>query len=133
MHMVGESREDIIVTQSAPKWDSTPEQIKASVIGDPTSDHECDTVGRTVYLLYTVCLSVLLVVIYVDDTDLVHFSPSQETLDARVVSLLQDATTSWGQLAQATGGALKQSNSLDVFVFQICNWEGPAKSVEGVA
>ena len=45
-------REEIMVAQSALKWDSTPDRTEASAIGNPTSDNGCARVRSNVYLLY---------------------------------------------------------------------------------
>ena len=50
---------------------------------------------------------ILAAVMYVDDTDLLHWAPSPTTSSTELVKQAQAATNDWGSLGQATGGALK--------------------------
>ena len=63
--------------------------------------------GATLTSAYTARLFILAAVMYVDDTDLLYWAPSPTTTTAELVDQVQAATTDWGMLAQATGGALK--------------------------
>ena len=56
---------------------------------------------------YTARLFLLTPVCYVDDTDLLHFAPSVNTTDRELFVQVHAATTAWGHLAQASGGAPK--------------------------
>lgn len=61
------------------------------------------------------CLSgrifLLAAIIYVDDTDLLHWAKFYGIKDEDFVDQIQAATTDWGMLVQATGGAVKPSKS----------------------
>jgi hypothetical protein len=46
-------------------------------------------------------------IIYVDDTDLVHFCMEQDQVKDEAFFHLQEAITNWGKLLLATGGSLK--------------------------
>ncbi len=46
-------------------------------------------------------------IIYVDDTDLVHFRMDEDQGKDEAFYWLQGAITNWGKLLLATGGALK--------------------------
>ena len=65
---------------------------------------------------YTSRLFLLAAVMYVDDTDLTHWGKSQEMSDAVLVRHVQDSTTDYGELAQATGGILKQEKCFTYFL-----------------
>ena len=56
---------------------------------------------------YTCCMFILAAVMYVDDTDLLHWVPSPTTSSTELVEQAQAATNDWGSLGQATDGALK--------------------------
>ena len=56
---------------------------------------------------YLARLFLLAAVCYVDDTDLLHLAPSVNTTDRELFVQVQAATTDWGHIAQASGGALK--------------------------
>lgn len=45
---------------------------------------------------------------YVDNTDLLHWAPTQVIKDDELIDYVQIASDDWGQLAHATGGILKQ-------------------------
>ena len=64
--------------------------------------------GAKLTSAYTARMFVLAAVMYVDDTDLTHRASTQDTGDEVLFQQVQQATTDWGMLAQATGGALKQ-------------------------
>ncbi len=46
--------------------------------------------------------------IYVDDTNLLHWPPSSATDPEELVEHIQHATTDYGRLAIASGGILKE-------------------------
>ena len=54
--------------------------------------------------------------IYVDDTDLLHWPPSAATEPEELVEHVQCATTDYGCLAIASGGILKEKNCSDYFL-----------------
>jgi hypothetical protein len=49
----------------------------------------------------------LAVIIYVDDTDLLHWAKFYGVSGNEFVQTVQNATTDWGMLVQATGSAIK--------------------------
>ena len=53
----------------------------------------------------------LAAIIYVDDTDLLHWAKFYGIEDEEFVGQVQEATTDWGMLVHATGGAVKPSKS----------------------
>lgn len=52
---------------------------------------------------------ILAAIMYVDDTDLLHWTASPEATDKEIIALVQKETTQWGMLSQATGGILKSA------------------------
>eukprot|EP00956_Cyclotella_meneghiniana_P022380 scaffold42322_cov25-Cyclotella_meneghiniana.AAC.4 len=54
---------------------------------------------------------ILAAIIYVDDTDLLHWAKFYGIEDEEFVRQVQDANTDWGMLVHATGGAVKPSKS----------------------
>ncbi len=53
-------------------------------------------------------LFVLAAVMYVDDTDMLHWPPSPHTSSSEeLIEHVQQATTDWGNLTQASSGILK--------------------------
>jgi len=67
-------------------------------------------------LVYTCRMFLLAAIMYVDDTDLLHLAPSQQTTDEELISQVEESADAWGQLAQATGGALKQPKDFTYFM-----------------
>ena len=63
---------------------------------------------------------------YVDNTDLLHWTPSLTTTAAELVNQVQAATTDWGMLTQATGGALKPEKCF-LYLFHYNFEKGRAK------
>ena len=63
--------------------------------------------GAKLTSAYTSRMFILAAVMYVDDTDLLHWAPSPTTSSGELVQQVQEATNDWGLLGQATGGALK--------------------------
>jgi hypothetical protein len=53
---------------------------------------------------------------YLDDTDLLHWLPSTTTEPEELIQYVQQATTDWGKLAQASGGILKAGKCLVYFL-----------------
>ena len=53
----------------------------------------------------------LAAIIYVDNTDLLHWAKFYGISDDEFVAQIQQATNDWGMLVQATGGAVKPSKS----------------------
>jgi hypothetical protein len=44
---------------------------------------------------------------YVNDTDMLHWPPSPHTIPDELIEHVQQATTNWGNLTQTSGGILK--------------------------
>ena len=63
--------------------------------------------GAKLTSAFTSRMFILAAVMYVDDTDLLHWAPSPTTSSEELVQQVQEATNDWGLLGQATGGALK--------------------------
>ncbi len=63
--------------------------------------------GARICSLYMACLFVLAAVMYVDNTDILHWPCSVHTSTKELIEYVQGATTDWGNLAQASGGILK--------------------------
>ena len=61
----------------------------------------------------------LAAVMYVDDTDLIHWAHDSSVDAEDLLSQVQEEVTNWGLLAQATGGALKQAKCSVCFMFYI--------------
>jgi hypothetical protein len=53
----------------------------------------------------------LAAIIYVDDTDLLHWAKFYGVSDEKFVQTVQGTTTDWGMLVQATGDAIKPAKS----------------------
>jgi hypothetical protein len=60
--------------------------------------------------------SQLVAVIYVDDTDLIHTSPSVTASPAELIANFQKSTNVWGGLAIATGASLKPEKCFAYFM-----------------
>ena len=56
---------------------------------------------------YTARMFLLAAVMYVDDTDLCHMTPTVTSSDEELIQQVQTSTNSWTHLGQATGGAMK--------------------------
>ena len=61
----------------------------------------------------------LAALLYVDDTDKLHWSDIYGISDEEFLADVQSATTDWGMLIQATGGAIKQSKSF----YYLLSWK----------
>ncbi len=64
--------------------------------------------GAKIRLSYASRLFHLTVVMYVNGTDLLHWPESSTTEPAKLVAHVYYAMTDYGQLAQASGGILKE-------------------------
>ncbi len=58
----------------------------------------------------------LAAVMYVNDTNLLHWPPSTITDSKELIEYVQHATTNWGNLSQASGGILKPRKCLVYFL-----------------
>jgi hypothetical protein len=72
--------------------------------------------GAKIPSSYFGCLFYLSVVMYVDDTDLLHWTESPATNPKELIEFVQWATMDYGCLAQATGGILKEKKCSNYFV-----------------
>jgi hypothetical protein len=66
-----------------------------------------DGFGARIYSSYYKCLLILAAVIYVNNTDLVHWSSLPSCTPVKLIAAAQTATYAWGGLAIATGAAMK--------------------------
>jgi hypothetical protein len=66
--------------------------------------------------LYSSCLFFLAAVMYVNDTNLLHWPSSNVTDHKELIEYVQHATTDWGKLSQALGGILKAGKCLVHFL-----------------
>ncbi len=71
----------------------------------------CDGFGTQIYSSYYKCLLILATVMYVGDTNLVHWSSMPSCTLAELIAAAQTATYAWGGLAIATGAAMKPGNA----------------------
>jgi hypothetical protein len=65
-----------------------------------------DGFGAWIYSSYYKRLLILAAVMYVDDTDLVHWSSLPSCTPVELIVAVQTATYAWGGLAIATGVAM---------------------------
>jgi len=65
---------------------------------------------------YTFRLFALTAVMYVDDTDLLHLAPSQDSSDEELIYMVQESANVWRELAQATGGVPRQPKCSSYFL-----------------
>ena len=56
----------------------------------------------------TARIFVLAAILYVDDTDLLHWAESKHSSVEELIEQMQNETTQWGMLAQSTGGYSKR-------------------------
>jgi hypothetical protein len=63
--------------------------------------------GAQIYSSYYKRLLLLAAVMYVDDTDLIHWSQSLVCSPEELIAAAQTATYAWGGLAIETGAAMK--------------------------
>jgi hypothetical protein len=75
-----------------------------------------DSHGSRTVTSYSRTPSQLAAVIYVDDTDLIHTSPSVTALLAELIAHSQKSTNAWGGLAIATGASLKPEKCFAYFM-----------------
>ena len=62
-------------------------------------------------IVYTARLFVLAAIMYVDDTDLIHWVSSPDTSDKDFIEEGQAASNDYGTISQATGAILKPEKS----------------------
>ncbi len=72
--------------------------------------------GALICSSYSARLFVLATVMYIDDTDILHWPPSAHTSPEDLIKYVQKTTTDWGNLAQASGGILKAGKCSPYFM-----------------
>jgi hypothetical protein len=77
--------------------------------------YHCMGYGAKISSFYTFCLFNLSVVMYVDDTNLLHWPLSLGKEPAKLIEHIQWATMDYGRLTQASGGILKEKKCSHVF------------------
>ena len=75
-----------------------------------------DDFGAQIYSSYYKRLLILAVVMYVDNTDLVYWSSMPFCTPAELIAAMQTATYAWGELAIATGAAMKPDKGYAYFL-----------------
>ena len=81
----------------------------------------CNGCSAWVYSSYCKRLLILVVVMYVDDTNLVHWSSMPSCTPAELIAAAQTATYVWGGLAIATGAAMKPEKCYVYFLSYWCD------------
>jgi hypothetical protein len=72
--------------------------------------------GTQIYSSYYKCLLILAAMIYVDDTNLVHWSSMPSCTPVELIAAAQTATYVWGGLAIAAGAAMKPDKCYAYFL-----------------
>jgi hypothetical protein len=82
--------------------------------------------GARIYSSYYKCLLILVAVMYVNNTDLVHWSSLPSCTPVKLIAAAPTATYAWGGLAIATGAAMKSDKC---YVYFLSYWydRGQAK------
>ncbi len=75
-----------------------------------------DGFGARIYSSYYKHLLILAAVMYADDTDLVHWSSLPSCTPVELIATAQTATYAWGDLAIATGAAMKPDKCYAYFL-----------------
>ena len=76
----------------------------------------CDGFGAQIYSSYYWRLLILAAIMYVDDTDLVHWSCLPFCSPVELIAAAQTAMYAWGGLAIATGAAMKPDKCYAYFL-----------------
>jgi hypothetical protein len=66
----------------------------------------CDGFGARIYSSYYKQLLLLATVMYVNNTDLIHWAGPPSYSPSKLIATAQTATYAWGSLAIATGAAI---------------------------
>jgi hypothetical protein len=107
--------------------------ISPSVYGHQFSDCQCLQMHgpcARIYSLYFHQLFILAAVMYVNDMDLLHWPSSPSMTPEELIEYVQDATTDWGNLSQASGGILKPAKcSVYLMLYKYINGRAQLKSV----
>ena len=72
--------------------------------------------GAQIYSSYYKRLLILAAIMYVDDTDLIHWSSTPSCNPEKLIAAAQTATYAWGGLAIATGAAMKPEKCYAYFL-----------------
>jgi hypothetical protein len=75
-----------------------------------------DGFGARIYSSYYKRLLILVAVMYVNNTDLVHWSSLPSCTPVKLIAAAQTATYAWGGLAIATGAAMKLNKCYAYFL-----------------
>ncbi len=75
-----------------------------------------DGYGAQIYSSYYKQLLLLAAFMYVDDTDLIHWSRTPDCNPKELITAAQTATYAWGELAIATGAAIKLEKCYTYFL-----------------
>jgi hypothetical protein len=81
----------------------------------------CDGFGAQIYSSYYKQLLLLAAVMYVDDTDLIHWAWCPSYSPDQLIAAAQTATYAWGGLAIATGAAMKPEKCYAYFSSYWCD------------
>jgi hypothetical protein len=76
----------------------------------------CNGFDARIYSSYHKLLLILVAVMYVEDTDLVHWSSLPSCTPVELIAAAQTATYAWGDLAIATGAAMKPDKCYAYFL-----------------
>ena len=67
----------------------------------------------------------LAAIMYVDDTDLLHWAPNSRCTVEKLIEQVQEETTQWGMLAQSTGGILKAPKCSNYIIYTVFDRGAP--------
>jgi hypothetical protein len=76
----------------------------------------CDGFGSQIYLSYYKGLLLLSAIMYVDDTDLIHWARKPSCTPDKLIAMAQAATYAWGGLAITTGASMKPEKCYAFFL-----------------
>ena len=86
--------------------------------------------GAKLTSAYSCRTFLLAMIMYVDDTDALHWAPSPTTTDEELIAQVQKATDDWGALVHATGGSLGPDKcSLYLMCYRYVNGRAKLKSL----
>jgi hypothetical protein len=74
-----------------------------------------DSFGAGIYSSYYKQLLLLAAMMYVNDTDLIHWYEQPSCNPSELIATAQTATYAWGSLAIATGAAINWINVMPIF------------------
>jgi hypothetical protein len=76
----------------------------------------CEGFGAKIYSSYYRQLLLLAAVMYVDNTDMIHWAQNHSCSPGKLIATAQTATYAWGGLAIATGAAMKPEKCYAYFL-----------------